>query len=249
MAIDYDKLLNWPFPDVEHTYAAKDAILYALGLGLGMDPTNEDQLAFLYEDRLRVLPTMCVVLGIPGFWLRNPETGVDWVKILHGEQGLRIDRPLPPQGTVVGRTRVSAIIDKGADKGALIYTERTVIDKATGESLATLTSTTFARGDGGFSGPTRPTPAPHPIPQRKPDSVCDLPTLPQAALIYRLSGDPNPLHADPEVARKAGFEAPILHGLCTLGVAGHAVLKTYCGYDPARFKSLGAPLLRPGLSG
>ena len=238
MAIDYDKLLNWPFADVEHTYTAEDAILYALGIGLGMDPTDEEQLTFVYEDRLRVLPTMCVVLGIPGFWLQNPETGVDWVKILHGEQGLRLDRPLPPQGTVIGRTRVSAIIDKGADKGALIYTDRTVIDKVTGESLATLTSTTFARGDGGFGGATGPTPAPHPIPQREPDSVCDLPTLPQAALIYRLSGDPNPLHADPEVARQAGFEAPILHGLATLGVAGHAILKTYCGYDPARFKNL-----------
>jgi len=238
MAIDYDKLLNWPFPDVEHSYTAKDAILYALGIGLGVDPTDDDQLKFVYEDRLRVLPTMCVVLGIPGFWLQNPDTGIDWVKILHGEQSLRIDRPLPPQGTVIGRTRVSAIIDKGADKGALIYTERTVIDKATGGSLATLTSTTFARGDGGFNGPTGPTPAPHPIPQREPDSVCELPTLPQAALIYRLSGDPNPLHADPEVARKAGFKAPILHGLGTLGVAGHAILKTYCGYDPTRFKSL-----------
>lgn len=245
MAIDYDKLLNWPFADVEHSYTAKDAILYALGIGLGMDPTDEEQLTFLYEDRLRVLPTMCVVLGIPGFWLQDPDTGVDWVKILHGEQGLRIDRPLPPQGTVIGRTRVSAIIDKGADKGALIYTDRTVIDKATGESLATLTSTTFARGDGGFGGATGPTPKPHAIPQREPDSVCELPTLPQAALIYRLSGDPNPLHADPDVAREAGFKAPILHGLGTLGVAGHAILKTYCGYDPARFKSLALRFTAP----
>ncbi|MCA9542554.1 MAG: MaoC family dehydratase, partial [Myxococcales bacterium] len=135
-------------------------------------------------------------------------------------------------------TRVANILDKGADKGALLYQERTLKDKATGELLATLTSTTFARGNGGFGGVSGPQPEPHRLPEREPDAVCDLRTLPQQALIYRLSGDPNPLHADPKTAEHAGFKAPILHGLCTLGVAGHAVLRTYCGYDAKRFKSL-----------
>ena len=238
MAIDYDKLKNWDFGEIEQAYTTKDSILYALGLGLGADPMDERQLRFVYEDGMAALPTMSVVLGYPGFWLKDPETGVDWVKVLHGEQGIIVHKPLPAEGTVVGRTRVTEIIDKGEGRGALILSERDVVDKASGDLLATLTSTTFARGDGGFGGPEGPSPKPHTLPERDADEVCDLPTMPQAALIYRLSGDFNPLHADPKVAIAAGFERPILHGLCTLGVAGHALLKTACGYDPARFKSM-----------
>ena len=238
MAIDYDKLKNWDFGEIEQTYTTKDSILYALGLGLGADPMDERQLRFVYEDGMAALPTMSVVLGYPGFWLKDPETGVDWVKVLHGEQGIIVHKLLPAEGTVVGKTRVTEIIDKGEGRGALILSERDVVDKASGDLLATLTSTTFARGDGGFGGPEGPSPKPHALPERDADEVCDLPTLPQAALIYRLSGDFNPLHADPKVAVAAGFERPILHGLCTLGVAGHALLKTACGYDPARFKSM-----------
>ena len=238
MALDYDRLRNWKFADVEHAYGRTDTILYALGVGLGADPLDARQLRFVYEEDLLALPTMAVVLGAPGFWLKEQDTGVDWVRVLHGEQGLVLHRPLPPEGTAVGRTRVTGILDKGADKGALIYTEKVLLDKASGETVATTTSTTFARGDGGFGGPTGPSPRPHPIPEREPDLACDLPTVPQAALVYRLSGDRNPLHADPEVARAAGFKAPILHGLCTLGAAGHALLKSCCDYDPARFTSL-----------
>ena len=238
MALDYDRLRNWELADVEHAYGRTDTILYALGVGLGADPLDARQLRFVYEEDLLALPTMAVVLGAPGFWLKEQDTGVDWVRVLHGEQGLVLHRPLPPEGTAIGRTRVTGILDKGADKGALIYSEKILIDKASGETVATTTSTTFARGDGGFGGPTGPSPRPHPIPERSPDLACDLPTVPQAALIYRLSGDRNPLHADPEVARAAGFKAPILHGLCTLGAAGHALLKSCCDYDPARFRSL-----------
>ena len=238
MAIDPEKLLNWPFPEVVQSYSKRDTILYALGLGLSMDPMDEDQLRFTYEDGLAALPSMAVVLATPGFWVKDPESGVDWVKVLHGEQGLEIHKPLPPEATVAATTKVTDIIDKGADRGALLLQERTVVDQATGEKLATLTSTTFARGDGGFGGSSEGGRPVHRLPEREPDSVCDLPTLPQAALIYRLSGDYNPLHADPKVAQAAGFKAPILHGLCTLGVAAHAILKVQCGYDPARFRSL-----------
>ena len=139
---------------------------------------------------------------------------------------------------MTGRTRVTDIIDKGAEKGSLLFSERVVKDVETGEKLATLTGTTVLRGDGGFGGSAKQAPAPHRIPERAPDAVCDLSTASNAALIYRLSGDYNPLHADPEVARAAGFPRPILHGLCSLGVAGHALLKTVAGYDPARFKSM-----------
>lgn len=239
MPLDYDKLMNWPFPAVEQTYTERDSILYALGIGLGADPMDEVQLRFVFEEpALTAFPTMPVVLATPGFWARDPATGIDWVKILHGEQGLEIHQPLPPAATVAATTRITEILDKGPDKGALIYSTRTITDKETGVDYATLTSTTFARGDGGFGGKSGPAPAIHPIPDKKPDLVCDLPTLPQAALIYRLSGDPNPLHASPRVAQAAGFERPILHGLCSFGVAGHAILKTCCDYDVTRFKGM-----------
>ena len=238
MAIDYHALKTRQFPDVVHGYTAKDCILYALGLGLGADPLDADQLRFVYEADLRMLPTMPVVLGSPGFWIKNEPTGIDWKAVLHGEQGLTIHRALPAAGTVVGRMRIEEIVDKGPGKGALIYSVRELRDHASGELLCSLTSTSFCRADGGFGGPSGPTRAPHPLPERAPDFACDLRTLPQAALIYRLSGDYNPLHADPAVAVAAGFKQPILHGLCTYGVAGHALLKTLCAYDPARLRRM-----------
>src|ERR1700690_3589888 len=127
MPIDYDKIKNWPFPEVEQTYTAKDSILYALGVGYGHDPMDEAQLQFVYEKNLRAVPTMPVVMAHPGFWMRNPATGIDWVKIVHGEQALRIHRSIPASGTVIGRMRVKAIVDKGKDKGALVCQERSII--------------------------------------------------------------------------------------------------------------------------
>ena len=238
MPLDYDKLKNWPFADVEHRYEARDTILYALGLGCGADPMDAADLRFVYEDDLRALPMMAVVLGYPGFWAMNPETGITWRKLLHGEQGIVLHKPLAPAATVIGCTRITEIIDRGADRGALLFSTRDVIDKASGELLATLTATVFLRADGGFGGPSGATPGPHRLPERAPDMAVDLPTLAQAALIYRLSGDYNPLHADPKVAAAAGFPRPILHGLCTFGVAGRAILKACCGDDPARLKSM-----------
>ena len=119
--MDYDKIKNWSFPDIEQTYTAKDSMLYALGVGYGHDPMDEAQLQFVYEKNLRAAPTMPVVMGNPGFWLMHPDTGVDWVKIVHGEQSLRIHQTIPAAGTVIGRMRVKAIVDKGKDKGALSY--------------------------------------------------------------------------------------------------------------------------------
>ena len=234
MAIVYDKLLALKIPPVEHAYTDKDAILYALGLGLGQDPMNEDELAFVYEKNLKALPTFALVLGYSPYWLRSPESGVNWTKVVHGEQGFTLHRPVSPNGSVIGQTRIVEVIDKGEGKGALVFSERKVTDKTTGAPVATLTQTTFCRGDGGFGGPPREAPAPHALPDRAPDLVCDLPTRPEMALIYRLSGDINPLHAEPDFAKAAGFPRPILHGLATFGVAGHAILKSVCGYDPSK---------------
>ncbi len=249
MPINREQLLSWPFQDIEHTYTPRDTILYALGVGLGADPVDTQQLRFLYEAELQALPTMAVILSYPGFWLKDPKTGADWKKILHGEQNIRLHRPLPAGGTVVGRTRVSEIIDKGPGKGALMLSERQVFDRASGDLLASLSQVTFLRGDGGCGGPSGPAPVPHPIPERAPDGVCDLATLPQAALIYRLSGDYNPLHIDPAVARESGFERPILHGLCSLGVAGHALLRSLCDYRPERFKAMQLRFSAPAYPG
>src|ERR1700692_3072443 len=201
MPINYDRLLSPKSPEVVRAYTQKDAILYALGGGLGRDPMDEDELPFVYERNLKVLPTFAAVLGWPGFWVRDLDTGIDWVKVVAGEQGLVLHRRLDPRGTAIGRTRVTEIIDKGPGKGALVYSERDLIDGASGEKIASVTQPAFCGGDGGFGGPVREPPAVHPIPARAPDLVCDRGTRPEAALIYRLSGDPNPLHADPAVAR------------------------------------------------
>ncbi len=244
MAVDYQKLLDYPVPEVRQKYTRKDTMLYALGVGLGADPMDEQQLRYVYEDGLQVLPTYPVVLGHPGFWWKNPDTGVDWVRIVHGEQGLILHKLPPPEGELIGRTRVTGIVDKGAGKGILVYSERTLTDAATGELLATLPNTTFCRGDGGIGAPTGPTPAVHQLPSREPDLSITLDTLPQAALIYRLSGDDNPLHADPKVARAAKFDRPILHGLCTFGVAGHALTRAL-DYDAGRIASMHARFTAP----
>ena len=249
MPIVYEKLLALKIPEVTQTYTEKDAILYALGVGLGHEPTDEHELPFVYEKNLQVLPTFAAVLGWPGFWVRDLDTGIDWVQVVAGEQGLVLHRPLAPRGTVTGRTRVTEIIDKGPGKGALVYSERELIDAASGEKIASVTQTTFCRGDGGFGGPARAAPPIHPIPTRAPDLVCDLTTRPEAALIYRLSGDPNPLHADPAVARAAGFPRPILHGLVSFGVAGHAILKGLCGHDPARLTAIAGRYSAPVFPG
>jgi acyl dehydratase len=249
MPIDYEKLLALNIPAIEHSYGPKDCILYALGIGLGQDPMNEDELAFVYEKNLKVLPTFALVQGYSPYWLRNPQSGVTWNKVVHGEQGLILHQPVAPQGAVIGKTRIVEVIDKGEGKGALVFSERKVTDKATGALLATLTQTTFCRADGGFGGPKRETPVPHPIPGRAPDLVCDLPTRPEMALIYRLSGDINPLHAEPQFARDAGFPRPILHGLATFGIAGHAILKSVCGYDPARLAAMSGRFSAPVFPG
>jgi acyl dehydratase len=249
MAIVYDKLMALQIAAAEQVYEAKDCMLYALGIGLGHDPTNEDELAFVYEKAVKVLPTMATVLAHSGSLVRNPDSGINWVMVVNGEQGFTLHRPLAAHGTLIGRTRIVDVIDKGAGKGALLLTEREITDKATGAPVATVTQTIFCRGDGGFGGPPRPTPPPHPIPSRAPDAVCDLRTRPEMALIYRLSGDYNPLHAEPAAAKAAGYDRPILHGLGTFGVSGHALLKTMCGYDPARLTSFSGRFSAPVFPG
>ncbi len=238
--IDYDALLARQFPDVEHSYTTRDTILYALGLGLGADPMNSAQLQAVYENdpSFGALPSMVNVLAYPGFWAMEPDTGITWQKLLHGEQSYTMHATLPTQGTLIGKTRIVGIVDKGEGRGALIISERTLSDKTTGEKIATVTGTSFARADGGFGGPSGPANPVHKLPETTPDMIFDHKTEPGSALIYRLSGDYNPLHADPAVAKGAGFERPILHGLCSLGVASWSITQAVADGDSARLKHL-----------
>lgn len=236
--MNLEKLLAWPFTPIEHTLHSRDCMLYALGIGIGSDACAQADLQFCYEKDLKVFPALVNVIAHPGGWVTVPELEIDWVKLLHGEQSFEIFKPLEAGKTYVGHYRVRDVLDKGEGKGAMLFAEKELRDKDTGETVSVVTSTYVLRGDGGHGGTVSSAPAPHPLPERPAEKTLSLPTLPQAALIYRLSGDYNPIHADPALAAKAGFDRPILHGLCTLAVATRAVLSAYGGDDPARLKAL-----------
>ena len=251
--LDYHALKNRVFPDKMQTYSERDTMLYALGAGFGTDPLDEHELRFVYEKELLAVPTMAAVLCHPGPWMKEPALGLDWLKVVHAEQRMTFHAPIPTAATVGAQIRTTSVVDKGAGKGALIYQEKQVADQASGALLATLESSYFARGDGGFSersGVSDASPLPPPaLPETAPEHICDLPTWPQTPLIYRLSGDYTPIHVDPEAARKAGFPRPILHGLCTYANAGHAILKCFCDYDPARLAGLSVRFSAPAFPG
>ncbi|MGB0220075.1 MAG: MaoC/PaaZ C-terminal domain-containing protein [Sinimarinibacterium flocculans] len=243
-----ERVVSRPFPEVRTRYSVRDTMLYALGVGACTDPLDERQLRYVYEGSLQALPSLSCVLAHPGFWLKEPELGIDWVKLVHAEQYFTLAAPLPTQCDVVGRYRVTGIVDKGADKGALMYVEKT-LHLSDGSPLGGVSSTFFLRGDGGcgnWGEPGRELPA---TPDRKADGSIDQPMLPIAALIYRLSGDYNPLHADPGIARKAGFDRPILHGLCTYGVACLSLVRALCADDASRLRSMGARFTKPVFPG
>lgn len=216
-------------------------ILYALGVGA-------TELPYVYEENLLALPTMAVILGYPGFIWRDPAYKVDWRRILHAETGFTLHAPLPTEGELIGLTRFGPVLDKGPDKGAIVYQTRTV-HTADGRLVATVRNANFLRGDGGRGGSGRGAPAPYALPPREPDLTHAIATAQNQALIYRLSGDLNPLHVDPIAARAAGFERPILHGLCTFGVAGRALVATVCDGDVGRVRSMDARFSSPAYPG
>jgi len=231
MAINLN-LVGKSFAPAEFEYKTRDVILYALGVGAGPDDLN-----FVYENGLQVLPTFAVIPAFPAAAASMPDLNVNPMMVVHGEQAIRLHRAIPDEGTIRTAATVKAIYDKGS--GAVVIVETNSTDKK-GEPLFDATFAFFARGEGGFGGDRGPSTPPFEIPARDPDFRVDMPTLPQQALIYRLSGDLNPLHADPDFAKMAGFDRPILHGLCTYGHAGRAVLRFACGGDPAKFESFSA---------
>lgn len=237
MAIDYDYLKALPPLEIDHSYTERDTILYALGVGVGVAATeNPEYLRFVYEKDLVALPTMAVTLAYPGFWAKDPKYGITWQKLLQGEQSIELHRPLPVEGRVLGVMTIDEIYDRGVEKGALLYFSRRIFDHGTGDHLATVRQVNVLRADGGFGGPLFTPPPLRALPDRVADFKIQLPTRAEMALIYRLSGDYNPLHADPSIATAAGFERPILHGLASYGVVGRAALSALCGNEPDRMK-------------
>jgi acyl dehydratase len=240
MAFDYEQLTGLR-REIEQTYTVRDTILYALGVGGGIEADRPARLRYVCEQveglPLQALPTMSCVLAAPGFWQREEQFGIDWRKVLHGEQSVIIHRPLPVEGDVRSVMSVEAIYDKGEGKGALLYSVRELFDKNTGELLATVRQGSFLRGNGGQGGLTQGAPKPHPIPSdRGADIAVAMPTRAEQGLIYRLSGDYNPLHADPAAAQASGFDGPILHGLASYGIVCRALASGLCGDDAARLK-------------
>lgn len=229
MAIDYEKIMSLETKNQEFSYTDRETMLYGLGIGFGKDPLNDEELKFVYERDLKTVPSMATVVSWGAGNMR--ESGINYLLVLHGEQRLKMYEPLPHSADILVDSSVKGVFDKGKEKGALIITETDIKLKENENLLCKLSSTTFARGDGGFGGPSDGAPEPHLIPERKSDDEFSADTEPNQALIYRLSGDRNPLHSDPEIAKAAGFDVPILHGLCTYGTACRTIISNLCDYD------------------
>jgi acyl dehydratase len=212
----YDRLMGTRLPQKRHAYSQRDTILYALGTGAGSPPYTEAECRLVHEPELVALPSMAVTLAVPGFWYRDAGLGLNHRLVVHASERITLSGPLPTAGQVHAQARIVAIHDKGPGRGSLIVSRREILDEAD-RQLAVVEQTAFCRGDGGLGGPMVAAPTPEPFPQRPPDRVETVPTDPRAALIYRLSGDPNPLHVKPAAARLAGFPRPVLHGLATYG--------------------------------
>jgi acyl dehydratase len=233
MAIDYEKIMSTQPREQEFSYGDRETMLYALGVGMGRDALNRKELGYVYEKSLQTVPTQATVIS----WGAGAggDMGINFTMVVHGEQRLTLHQPLPPAADIVTTSKVTGAWDKGADKGAIIVTDTDIALKESGEKLCTLSSTIFARGDGGFMKEGQEVigapPAPHAIPDRAPDATFEAATHEDQAILYRLSGDRNPLHIDPDFAEAAGFPKPILHGLCTYGTVCRTILTNVCDYD------------------
>jgi acyl dehydratase len=248
MALDYDELMSKVQSDLPFSYTDADTMLYALSIGVGNDPLDLRELPYVYEqgEPLKTIPTLATVL-VPEMFPVG--LGWDYSQILHSEQRMRLYRPLPPAADLLINKRVVDAFDRGPKLGALILLEAEGRLASDDTVLFTMGCSIVARGDGGFGGPKGKGIPPHRPPRREPDLSCDITTRKDQALLYRLTGDRNPLHADPAVARAVGFERPILHGLCTFGIACKAVLQTICDYDYTLIREFDARFSAPVLPG
>jgi acyl dehydratase len=235
--LDVERLRAYRVADTRDRYDRRDTILYALGVGAGLSEQDDTDLVF--ERDLLALPTMALVLGTPGFWAMDRSSGLDWLQILHGEQSFRLHRPLEPEGDIFGCTTIGELSDKGVGKPAMLRCTRELTDGVTGAPVASLEEVWVLRGAGGFGGENvAVSERMAPVPDRPADASLDLPTGRNQALIYRLTGDRNHLHADPAIAALAGFDRPVLHGLATMGVVGRALVRLACDGDPRRLSAM-----------
>lgn len=248
MPLDYPGILGIGETGSRFTYSDRDAMLYALGVGIGGNPNNERELDFVYEKRLKVVPTLVTVVAW-GAGVPTEALGLDYGLVLHGEEQTIFHRAVPSAATLVADSRISEVYDKGAGRGALVVRETVLRDARDERPIATLRRTLLARGDGGFGGPKEEAGPPRRCPERQPDVVLEYATATNQAAIYRLCGDRNPLHIDPARAKAAGFERPILHGLCTYGFTCRAVVEAFCDFDPDRIASHQARFSSPVFPG
>ncbi|MBT1516777.1 MaoC family dehydratase N-terminal domain-containing protein [Bradyrhizobium sp. SRL28] len=246
MPINYEELMAMKNLGLRYAYGDREVMLYAYAIGMGADPMDEKELAFVNEAAasprpLKVLPTFASVAAAgaePGAMNFNN------VLVVDGERDITFHKPLATAAHITADSSVLAVSDKGKDKGAIIRFQN-VLKGRDGEPLATVVISYFARGDGGFGGPSDGQPKPHQLPTRAPDKTIDIPTRPDQALIYRLCGDRHPLHSDPEYAKRAGFPRPILQGMCTYGITCRGILQTYADYDPSAFQRHAARFSAP----
>jgi acyl dehydratase len=255
-------VLAHEFAPISQSWTWRDAALYALALGIGSDPLDADELLYVYETyqrggadpQLCAVPSYCVTLGWLPFWQDEPALGIAWERIVHGEMRFTLHRALPAAGSVRCAHRLAAVQDKGVGRGALMHVDNELHDAASGAPVASLRSVEFLRGDGGCGsfetpGDKREPLAPLPV-DFQPDATLDIATARQGALLYRLaSGDLMPIHADPTVARRAGFERPISHGLNNMGLACRAILKRHLPGQPERLRDMAVRFVQPGLPG
>ncbi len=246
MPIELAKALGAELPATRYQWNEDTLMLYALGAGVGIDAdqTSPGVLQYTYENGLKALPTFGVIPSFPALvgLMNVPGISFNPMMLLHGEQYLEVvKRPIPTSATVTSKARVKSIFDKG--KGALVVLEVTTAQED-GTVLFKNEFGVFLRGEGGFGGESGPAPG-NEVPSRAPDAVVEYPTMSQQALLYRLSGDKNPLHADPGFASMGGFSKPILHGLCTFANVGRAVIQACAADDPTRFRSIKVRFVRP----
>jgi acyl dehydratase len=248
MTLDHDELLAASVDDLPLRYRDRETMLYAQSIGIGRDPVNLKELPFVYEqgEMLRTVPTMASVL-VPDMF--PPDLGWDFAQVLHAEQRLQLHRPVPPAAEILINKRIIDVFDRGPRNGAMLLFEVDGRLAKDDTAVFSLGMTVIARGDGGFGGSSGSGPPPHRAPRREPDLSCDIATRVDQALLFRLNGDRNPLHADPHTARQAGFDVPILHGLCTYGIACHAILKTICEYDETLIVGFDARFSLPVMPG
>jgi len=249
VTIDYSAIKSRLIPAVRHAYNCRDTIIYNLGVGANaIDTANEADLTRVWEERLEALPTMVAAMAWEPYWYSDPDVGLGWQNSVHGEQSIEWHAAVPVEGEVVGQASVEEIYDKGSGRGALMVMRRELTDAKNGKRLATIRQGVFFRQNGGFGGPAGG-PKSRPVPEAEPDLRQSLTSRPEQALLYRLSGDRFPLHIDPTFARAGGFDSPILHGLCTYGFAGRALVEQLCGGDGTKLRQMDCRFSAPVIPG